>query len=205
MLLAGAVLVPISLWSAGGPSAGLRVYQAFLDNSVKHVQTPVANYMGLRTLLAYRPSEVARRLRDDRFFAPWKRWSESRREALRQAWPVYVAMVLGFLFLLTTAVRHVEPWMSLSLGATLIAVGPELTCYYYSFILAVALLHARRDAVGPLLLGVTALSQALALPPIFGWLIWPDELYTFISAITLAAFGVILWWFARARPVRAVA
>jgi len=56
--------------------------------------------------------------------------------------------------------------MSLALGSTLIAVGPGLTCYYCSLILAVTLLHARRDAVGPLLLGVTALSQAVALPPI---------------------------------------
>jgi hypothetical protein len=195
VLLAGAVLVPASLWTAGGLAEGTRVYAAFLNNSIKHVQTPLANYMGLRTVLAYRPSEVARRLRDERFFAPWKRWSESRREALRQARPVYIAVVLGFLILLALAVRHVEPWMSLSLGSMLIAVGPELTCYYYSFILVVALLHARRDAVGPLLLGVTALSQAVALPPILGWLIWPDELYTFVSAVTLAAFAVILWWF----------
>lgn len=200
VLLAAAALVPASLWSAGGLVEGVRVYRAFLDNSVKHVQTPLANYMGLRTVLAYRPSEVARRLRDDRFFAPWKRWSESRREAFRQALPVYVAVTLGYLILLAVAVRRAEPGMSLALGSTLIAVGPELTCYYYSFILAVALLHARRDAVGPLLLGVTALSQAMALPPIQGWLIWPDELYTFVSAVTLAAFALILWWFARRPP-----
>jgi len=56
--------------------------------------------------------------------------------------------------------------MSLALGSTLIAVGPGLTCYYCFLILAVTLLHARRDAVGPLLLGVTALSQAVTLPPI---------------------------------------
>jgi hypothetical protein len=200
VLLAGAALVPASLWSAGGLAEGTRVYAAFLDNSVKHVQTPLANYMGLRTVVAYRPSEVARHLRDDRLFAPWKRWSESRREAFRHALPVYVAVALGYVILLGLAVRRGAPWMSLSLGSTLIAVGPELTCYYYSFILAVALLHARRDAVGPLLLGVTALSQAMALPPIHGWLIWPDELYTFVSAATLAAFAVILWWFARGGP-----
>jgi hypothetical protein len=39
-------------------------------------------------------------------------------------------------------------------------------------------------------------------PPIHGWLIWPDELYTFLSVLTLAAFAVILWWFGRARPAR---
>ena len=200
VLLAGATLVPVSLWTAGGLVEGMRVYAAFLDNSVKHVQTPLANYMGLRTVLAYRPAEVARHLRDDRLFAPWKRWSESRREASRQMLPVHIAVALGYLILLALAVRRIEPWMSLALGSTLIAVGPELTCYYYAFILAVAVLHARHDAVGPLLLGVTALSHAMALPPIHGWLIWPDELYTFISAVTLAAFAVILWWFARGVP-----
>ena len=202
VLLAGVVLVPASLWSAGGLEPGIRVWAAFLDNSVKHVQTPLANYMGLRTVLVYRPSDVARRLRDEGFSAPWKRWSESRRAASRQMFPLYVAAAVGYLLLLARAVRRVEPWTSLSLGCTLIAVGPELTCYYYSFILAVALLHARHDAVGPLLLGVTALSQAAALPPIHGWLIWPDELYTFASAVTLAAFAWILWWFARSRPER---
>ena len=200
VLLAAAALVPVSLWTAGGLAEGLRVYAGFLHNSVKHVETPLANYMGLRTVLAYRPSEVARHLRDDRFFAPWKRWSESRREAARQMRPVHVALGLGILILLALAVRRAEPWMTLSLGSTLIAVGPELTCYYYSFILAVALLHARQDAVGPLLLGVTAVSQAMALPPIHGWLIWPDEVYTFISAVTVGAFALTLWWFARGAP-----
>jgi hypothetical protein len=158
VLLAAAVLVPISMWSAGGLTEGARVYRAFLDNSVKHVQTPLVNYMGLRTVLAYRPSEVARHLRDNRFFAPWKRWSESRREAFRQALPAYVAVALRYVILLAGgAARRArdEPraWRTRSPSAE----PPPAVSFISRW-------RSTRGAMRwPFAAGVTALSQAMAL------------------------------------------
>ena len=37
-------------------SGGVDAYQRFVQNTVKHKETPLTNYMGLRTVLAYRPA-----------------------------------------------------------------------------------------------------------------------------------------------------
>ena len=58
--------------------------------------------------------------------------------------------------LLFAALRDAEPWMACSMGAMMIAVGIELTCYYYSFLFAVAFLYRKRKEAGAILLGVTA-------------------------------------------------
>ena len=42
------------------------------------------------------------------------------------------------------------------MGAMMMAVGVELTCYYYSFLFAVAFLYHKRQEAGAILLGVTA-------------------------------------------------
>ncbi len=72
----------------------------------------------------------------------------------RQRFPIYVllaARVPGAA--LRCALRDAEPWVACALGAMMIAVGVELTCYYYSFLFAVALLYhkrtrGRRDPAG---------------------------------------------------------
>jgi hypothetical protein len=189
--LSVAVLVPLSLAVSGGPKA----YTQFVQNTAKHKETPLTNYMGLRTVVAYRPSEAGHALRNDRFTDPWEKWKQARLVAWKQARPVYVLLVAGFLVLLGFAVRDRAPWMAVALSTSFIAFGVELTCYYYAFIIAVALLHNEDQRVGRLLLLLTAFTGFVDWAPIKGMPGWLDEKYTLMSGATLLAFVIITWRF----------
>ena len=200
--LATAILLPVSQLTAGS----LEAYPRFVENTLKHKETPLTNYMGLRTVVAYRPSEVGRYYRDASLLDPWSRWKTARLEAQHEARWLQYGAVLAFLGLLAFAVRGREPWVASALGALFIPFGVELTCYYYAFLMAVALLHADRPWVGVVLLICTALTGFLAWAPLPYMSSWFDEQFTFMSIVTLAAFVFIAWRYAReraARPLRA--
>ncbi|MCC6406247.1 MAG: tetratricopeptide repeat protein, partial [Planctomycetes bacterium] len=76
-LLSAAVLVPISFVTSGGVSA----WSQFATNSAKHQETPLTNYLGLRTVLTWRADSPARteESRDDQTF--WDAWRTSRTRA----------------------------------------------------------------------------------------------------------------------------
>jgi hypothetical protein len=93
-----------------------------------------------------------------------------------------------------------------SAGAMMIAVGIELTCYYYSFLFAVAFLYKKREEVGAILLAATAATGFIDwaptkyLPDKGIWANlkmsqWLDEQYMFMSVATLVAFVWILYRF----------
>ncbi len=190
-----AVLVPVSVVTSGGIAA----YPEFIRNTAKHKETPLTNYMGLRTVAAWRPAEVGRRMKNDSLTDPWQPWKTARIKAFNQIKPLYAIAVLGFLALLALAVRSGEPWVAAALSSMFIAVGVELTCYYYAFIAATALLYAKREAVGRLVLLLTAFTQFAAWAPLPGMAKWIDEQYTLMSAATVVAFVLILWWFGPGR------
>ena len=210
--VAVAILVPISVVTAGGPQA----YPAFVRNTIKHSQTPLTNYMGLRTVVNYRPSEVGRLMRNDQLVDPWSPWKNARIKSFREARPLYFGIILCYLVLIGLAVRGADPWVATALSATLIAFGVELTCYYYAFIIVVALLYAKHEVAGRWLMGVTAFTQFIGWAPIQGmpdWLgkILPasirnsatlknfgmptglDEQYTWMALATLFGFVMIAW------------
>jgi hypothetical protein len=191
--VAAVVLVSISLATQGGP----RAYAGLVQNTVKHANTPLTNNMGLRTVVAYRPSEAGRLLRSGWAQDPWQEWKEARRRSFHQARVVYAALVIGFLALLAFAVRGAPLWIAAALGATAIAFCAELTSYYYAFLIVVALLHAAREETGIILLACTALTQFVAWSPLRGMPDWFDEQFTLMSAITLGAFVLLLWTFGR--------
>ncbi len=193
--LVTAILLPLSQLTAGD----LEAYPRFVENTLKHKETPLTNYMGLRTLVAYRPSEVGRHYRDASLLDPWSRWKTARLEAQHEARWLQYAAVLAFLGLLAFAERGREPWVAAALGALFIPFGVELTCYYYAFLMAVALLHADRPWVGVVLLVCTALTGLLAWAPLPFMSSWFDEQFTFMSVVTLAAFCYIAWRYARER------
>jgi hypothetical protein len=188
--LAVALLVPVSLQVGGGVDA----YRRFAHNTNKHKETPLTNYMGLRTVVAYRPSEAGYLLRNDRYTDPWIKWKEARQRGFRQAKPVYYLAVLAFLGLLGLAVKQRPYWQAAALGVLFIPFGVELTSYYYAFIIAAALLHAEDERVGRLLLLLTAFTGVVEWAPA-GLPTWLDEKYTLMSAATLIIFVVIAWNF----------
>ncbi len=194
--LTAVVLLPVSQFTAGS----LEAYPRFVENTLKHKETPLTNYMGLRTVMAYRPSEVGRHYRDSELLDPWSRWKEARLAAYHAAEPLHYLAVLGFLGLLAFAVRGREPWVAATLGSLFIPFGAELTCYYYAFFLATTLLHADRPWAGVTLLVCTALTQFIAWAPLPFMSQWFDEQYTFMSMVTMAAFVYIAWRYARPLP-----
>ncbi|HEY5282862.1 MAG TPA: hypothetical protein VIM14_08745, partial [Polyangia bacterium] len=210
--VAVAILVPVSIVTAGGPQA----YPAFVRNTIKHSETPLTNYMGLRTVVNYRPSEVGRLMRNDQLVDPWSRWKDARMKSFREARPLFFGIIICYLVLIGLAVRGVDPWVATALSATLIAFGVELTCYYYAFIIVVALLYAKHEIVGRWLLGVTAFTQFIGWAPIQGMPDWLgkllpssmrnaaalknfgmptglDEQYTWMALATLFGFVMIAW------------
>jgi hypothetical protein len=189
--LATALLVPLSL----GVSGGVHAYQRFVQNTAKHKETPLTNYMGLRTVMAYRVGEAGRDLKDDKLTDPWLKWKQARLDGWKSARPIYVVVVLGFLALLGLAVRKVEPWAAAAMGVTVIPVGVELTCYYYAFIIGVALLYEKREDAGWWLLLLTAFTTFVALAPFRGMSGWLDEQYTVMSLATVGVFAYLLWLF----------
>jgi hypothetical protein len=209
-LLAFGTLVPLSLAVSGGVDA----YKMFVQNSKKHTSTPLTNYMGWRTVVTYKEQEAGRYLRTNRLEDPWKDWKDARLRTFRQRKWLYVVGVFAFAALIFRAVRGQAAWVAAALSAALIAVVPELTSYYYAFLIVPALLWAKRKEVGLALLGVTAATGFIDwaptqfLPRRFPWIYlqmptWLDEQYTWMSAATLAGIAYILYEFgfvSRAQP-----
>jgi hypothetical protein len=200
--LAVVVLVPISLVKVGGVAA----YRDFVRNTAKHAETPLTNYMGLRTAVAYKPSEAGRFLRDNRADDAWGAWKRAKIRTFHQRLPLFFLLAAGFVVLLWFAVRGADPWVACALGATLIAAGAELTSYYYSFLVAVALLYRQRRQVGVVMLAVTGLTSFIDWAPtqflpqtrpytLFSMPTWLDEQYMWMGVVTLLGFAWILFDF----------
>lgn len=187
-----ALLVPASLAVTGGQDA----YRAFLANTRKHQATPLTNHMGLRTVAAWRPTEVGRRLVDETAADPWLRWKEARLAAWRQVRPLSALLAGTALVLLGRAARRrPEPWVAAALAALWIAFAVELTSYYYAFVLVPALLWVEKRSAGIALLALAAFSQLVSLGPLLrmpGMPAWLDEQYTLTSLATILVFVGIL-------------
>ena len=191
--LAAAILLPLGAVVGGGAD----VYRKFTENTLKHKETPLTNHMGLRTLVAYRPSEAGHLLHDGKATDPWLSWKKARLAAYLQAKPIYLALVLLFAALLAVAVRGREAWIAAALGISFIPIGVELTCYYYAFLIGIALLHQKNNLVGPILLAVGAATQFVDWRPLQNMPAWRDEQYTLMSAATIAGLVTIVALFAR--------
>ncbi|MCC6408779.1 MAG: hypothetical protein IT453_16575, partial [Planctomycetes bacterium] len=192
-LLSAAVLVPISFVTSGGVSA----WSQFATNSAKHQETPLTNYMGLRTVLTWRADSPARteESRDDQTF--WDAWRTSRTRAWGEMRVVHLALVGAWLVLLALAVRGREPWLAAALSVTLIPVAVELTCYYLAFVVALVPVAERRPRAGYLLLALSALSLLVSLAPLGSMTTWEDQQFTQLSVLTLIAFALVLFAFRR--------
>ena len=204
-MLAVATLVPLSMVVGGGPSC----YKAFVQNSKKHTSTALTNYMGWRTVATFKFDEATYLLRTDRLEDPWKDWKDARLRTYHQRFWFYGLGVLAFAALLYGAVRNRTPWEAAALSAVMIAAIPELTCYYYSFLIVLALLWSKRAEAGMALLAVTAgtgfadmaPTQYLPSQGLFWSRLnhlmptWLAEQYTLMSAITIAGLVYILYEF----------
>src|SRR6185295_3784261 len=135
-------------------------------------------------VVTYSTSEAGRSLQNSRAEDPWGVWKRAKVATFKRRLPLYLLFVAGF-----------------------IAVGIELTCYYYSFLFATTFLYYKRKEAGAILLGVTAATGFIDWAPTkylpttgplanFHMSQWLDEQYMFMSIATLLGFVWIMYEFA---------
>ncbi|MBW2269002.1 MAG: hypothetical protein JRH16_10510 [Deltaproteobacteria bacterium] len=192
-LLAGGLLgAAVLLVAAATLNGGFAAWQEFTNNSRVLLDTPLRNHMGLATVLAWDPEQTADKLADRSLEDPYLPWKRARRATFEARRPLFVALVAAALALFAWAVQRQPLWVAVVLGAGLIPVATELTCYYSALLVVYALLWERAPWVGAGLVGLAAAGWASVelfhfFDPIFTWL----SLVTVVYALTVyAVLGV---------------
>ena len=191
--LAIAILIPASSMVAGGFSA----WSMFLKNTVKHAGTPLTNDMGLRTVLSFRWETRQKYSYDPRLVDPFHAYKEARREAFRGLFgmPLFLVLIGAYTLLVFRGVRReMEWWVLAAFGFGFITLCLELTCYYYSFLTAAALLGEKREGIPIGLLLLSAVTQMVVFATYFY-----DMRYTLESVVVIAFVLWATWRWAR-RP-----
>ncbi|MDX9734179.1 MAG: discoidin domain-containing protein [Thermoanaerobaculia bacterium] len=187
-LLAATVVLPLSLLAAGGfTSVRWSAWSELAANSRKHLATPLTNNVGLGTTLTWRDATSGRALVFPDAVEPWKGWKETKSAALREARPLRLALSAAFLAACAWAFRSRPPWAAAAGGAGLVFVLADLTCYYASVLLLLALLHAEREEAG---IVTSLLAAATGAVPFL--LTWDDQRYALVGALVLGAFVLLL-------------
>src|SRR5207249_3532736 len=143
-LVALALLMPASGWATGG----LDAWGEFAKNSHKHLSTALTNNMGLKTALGYDADTSAKYLRNASLHDPFSTWKDAREYYYKKRTPILYALLLLFCVVLARAGDREPDWAAACLGAGLIAMAAELTCYYYGFLLTYGLLWSRHKIPG---------------------------------------------------------
>lgn len=176
-----AILVPAALPSSDGPAA----YTEFLQNSMKHKETPLTNHMGLPALVAWAPSLIARNTKDSRLEDPFKKWKDARLKSLKDRKLLHYALLAAFLALILICGTRMEDWEATAISSLMIIGIFDLTCYYYNFIILWAPVVMRRVRYTFVFLLMGIFSQFIQLK--VGWY---DEQYLAETALVL---GVLLY------------
>lgn len=158
-LLALALVVPLSIWTAGGAA----VWRDFAENSRRLVATPAWNHMGLRAALVYDPARRIEAVGVGSAEDPLRPWRIARLEAVQQRRPITIGLVLVFGVLLWRAVGRQPDWVAATLGIGAIPIAGDLSGYYLAVLLALAFLWPVHPGVGVGLLGLALASRLLAL------------------------------------------
>ena len=192
--LAVLLLMPLSNLAANGSLVDLRDWRAFAENSRKHLATPLNNSMGLKTVVSFDPRSRTAVLQDLWLDSPWDTWKAARQRTFESRRWLFGTLVVAFVALLAFAAATTEPWVALVLGAGLVAVISELTCYYYAFLAVYAFLWTRKPWVGVGLCVLALFTGLLTVP-----LEEADDTYMAASALVLLFIGAVTAAFAR-RP-----
>lgn len=158
LIAAAAVLVPLSVWACGSPTA----WQGFRDNTRRLLATEAANFIGLGPVCAYRSSTRSELSYDPLLEDPFADWSRAQAEASRASAPLLAALSLAFLALLARAVVARPDWAAAILGMGLVPVALKSAQYYYSWLLLHGLLYELLPGAGLGLVGVAWASNIIA-------------------------------------------
>jgi hypothetical protein len=196
------VLVPLATWRNGGPE----IWKAFVENSRKHLDTPLTNNMGLKAIYAWAPHTRALQLKEPAAVDPFHRWKLSQRLNFEHHRVLFVLSLAAFLALLAMAAARQEHWVAMVLGCGFVLVAAELTCYYFSIFLALGFLWPRVKWAGWALALASVLSLVLPNLAQLGRLhwrlrmvVWDDDAFVLISAVWLIL--VVALTYEMARPL----
>lgn len=179
---AGGLLGLVALGAASSAAfGGPGVWREFAERSRVQLATPLANHVGLVTLLSYDPQLRSAVARDASLPDPMQRWKEARRARFAERRVLFAALVAGFALLLARAAGAAPLWVGAALGAALVPVALELTGYYWSVLLVTGLLAARNPGIGVALCGFAAA----------GWGVselwhWTDQIHVAWSGLGVA-------------------
>jgi hypothetical protein len=180
--MTGSVAAAVVLVSASALVSGVGSHAAFADHIRGHKDTPLTNNMGLEVMLAHdwdgrMAFTVDERLEDS--VQPWKE-GHARRVHATRPWLVGVSLVVaGWL---AWALRRTKLlWLGMALSLPLWMCLLSLTCYYYVFFTAAAVLVRKCRALAPAYLALPGASQVL-----IGRFYWYDDRYTAQSYLFLA-------------------
>jgi hypothetical protein len=176
-VVATALLVPIATWSWGS----MDCWPGFVENSRKHLSTPLTNDMGLKTLVAFSYEARAEVTKRPVASDPFAEWKHLQREHFDRRYWVYLLALGAFLVVLGRAVARHEDWVALVLGVGLILFAADLTCYYFTFLLALGTLWTLGRWSGVPL----ALASAVSCWIPNHWLNWDDVRYVAITVVYL--------------------
>jgi hypothetical protein len=178
-----AVLVPVSIFGTDTGS-----YGDFMQNSQKHAETPLSNYMGLRTMFSWDPELRARLMaqrKPDDLLLVWKQQHEIT-FAERQVWyGLAAAGLIGLTVLLS--VRSSEIWLITLAGVVPMFCLFELTNYFYAIMALFAVWAYQNPRHTAVLLGL-----ALGGTLVFLHLQWRALAYVANSALVLAVLVYFL-------------
>lgn len=157
-LIAMGVLVPASMIVAGPDS-----YGAFINHTMKvHANTPLTNHMGVDTILTHTWKGRMRFTRDENLDDPFEVWKAGRLERKEHLSLLRHGLLLFFMLWIAWALRRTKLlWVGPALSLVLIMSLVDLTCYYYSMFMILAILIRQRPPLGPALLAGSGASALL--------------------------------------------
>jgi hypothetical protein len=189
-VLAAAVLVPWSIYVAGGSLSGDAVrqsYGSFYKHTLEvHDRTPLTNHMGLRVLVSHNVGSTwksgrMKYTKDPKLTDPFKVWKDMRNERYDKYKLVAYAIILMTMAYFAWVCRRIKNmWVAECLAQVFIILMSQLTCYYYSFMILIApLTKLRRDIEAPLF-GLALLTQVASARFIYN-----DDKYTVLTGLSL--------------------
>ena len=191
-IVAMLVLIPASSWATNG----LDAWQEFAHNSQKHLGTALTNNMGLKTALGYDFPTAAKMMRNDALTDPFKEWKDARHYFYAKRTPILLGLLVLFCVLLAMASDREPDWAAACLGAGLIPIASELTCYYYGFLLTYGLLWQRRKMPALLATALAGLTCLLSLE-----IAWNDDHFAAMSLATYVTIVLVTYQAAFGRRV----
>lgn len=205
-IVAGGILVPTSV-VVTGPDSYLEFYNHTLRT---HENTPLTNHMGLKSIMAHDWDSRMRFGRNDSLDDPFQEWKQGRIDRNNNRSLARHAIILALGGWMVWALRRTKfLWVGQALAVPLMMSMSELTCYYYSFFLAGAVLIKMRPTIGPPYL-MAAASSYIVLNNFY----WVDDkfvamswVFLLISLMTLYAYSrpfsferLRAWWDHKPEP-----